>query len=60
MIVYGVRDTTLGPGGIGDVAHVTATRPEAEAFLAEVAGDEPDTAARLEIVAIELDGDSRN
>jgi hypothetical protein len=61
VITYGVRDRTVEPGGtVGDVVEMFPTRAEAEQMVAEAIQDEPDMAERLEVVEIELAGDSRN
>jgi hypothetical protein len=51
MIVHDVVDDTLSPDPpAGDSLEVFIRREDAERFIAEVTGDDPDVAAELRIV----------
>jgi hypothetical protein len=48
VIVYGVVDDALSPGfSLGDSLEVLVRREDAERFIEEVRGDDPEMAAKL-------------
>ena len=50
MIVYAVVDNALSPNfPLGDTLEVFVRREDAERFIEEVRGDDPEVAARLRI-----------
>ena len=61
MIVYAVVDDALSPDlPLGDSLEVFIRREDAERFVEEVRGDEPEIAAKLRIEERELDADGLN
>ena len=56
MIVYAVVDDALSPDfPLGDAVETFMRREDAERFIEEVRGDEPELAARLRIEERELE-----
>ena len=56
MIVYAVVDDALSPDfPLGDAIETFIRREDAERFINEVRGDEPEVAAKLRIEERELD-----
>ncbi len=61
MIVYAVVDDALSPGfPLGDARAVFVRREDAERFIEEVRGDEPELAAKLRIEERELEAGGLN
>ena len=57
MIVYAVIDDALPPHfPLGDSLEVFIRREDAERFIEEVRGDDPEVAAKLRIEERELEG----
>jgi hypothetical protein len=57
VIVYAVVDTALSPDfPLGVALEVFVRRTDAERFVEEVRGDDPDVAAQLRIEERELEG----
>lgn len=55
MIVYAVVDDALSPGfPLGDSLEVFVRQEDAERFIEEVRGDDPEVAAKLRIEEREL------
>ena len=60
MIVYGVVDDALSPDfPLGDAVETFIRREEAERFIEEVRGDDPEIAAKLRIEERELEAAGR-
>jgi hypothetical protein len=56
VIIYAVVDDALSPGfPLGDSLEVFIRREDAERFIEEVRGDDPDVAAKLRIEERELE-----
>jgi hypothetical protein len=61
MIVYAVVDDALSPDfPLGDSIEVFSRREDAERFIAEVRGDDPEVAAKLRIEERELEAGGPN
>jgi hypothetical protein len=61
MIVYAVVDDALSPDfPLGAALEVFIRREDAERFIAEVRGDDPEVAAKLRIEERELEAGGRN
>ena len=61
MLVYAVVDDALSPDfPLGDSLEVFIRREDAERFIEEVRGDEPEVAAKLRIEERELETGGRN
>ena len=61
VIVHAVVDDALSPDfPLGNALEVFVRREDAERFIAEVRGDDPDVAARLRIKERELEGGRLN
>lgn len=61
LIVYAVVDTSLSPDfPLGDSLEVFVRREEAERFIEEVRGDDPEVAAKLRIEERELEAGALN
>jgi hypothetical protein len=61
MVVYAVIGDALSPDfPLGDSLEVFIRREDAERFVEEVRGDDPEVAAKLRIEERELDAGSRN
>jgi hypothetical protein len=61
MIVYPVVDDALSPDfPLGDSLEVFVRREDAERFIAEVRGDDPELAAKLRIEERELEAGGPN
>ena len=61
MIVYGVVDDALSPDfPLGDSLEVFVRREDAERFIEEVRGDDPDVAGKLRIEERELEAGGLN
>ncbi len=60
MLVYAVVDDSLPPGSIWAVMDVYVRREDAERFVAEVGGDEPELAKSLWIEECELEAGEPN
>ena len=59
--VYAVVDDALSPDfPLGDSLEVFVRREDAERFIEEVRGDDPQIAAKLRIEERELEADGRN
>jgi hypothetical protein len=57
VIVYAVGDDALSPGfPLGDSLEVFVRREDAERFIEEVRGDDPEVAAQMRIEERELEG----
>jgi hypothetical protein len=57
VIVHAVVDDALSPDfPLGDALEVFIRREDAERFVAEVPGDDPEVAAKLRIEERELEG----
>ena len=61
MIVYAVVDDALSPEfPLGDAVETFVCREDAERFIEEVRGDEPELAAKLRIERRELEAGGLN
>jgi uncharacterized protein (UPF0210 family) len=61
VLVYAVVDDSLSPTSpLGDSIDVFVRRKDAERFVAEIRGDEPELAAFLRIEEREIDAGGRN
>ena len=61
MIVYAVVDDALSPDfPLGDSLEVFVRREDAEQFVEEVLGDDPEAAARLRVEERELEAGGLN
>ncbi len=61
MIVYAVVDDALSPTfPLGDALEVYVRRKDAEHFIEEIRGDEPELAESLRIEERELEAGGRN
>ena len=61
MIVYSVVDDALSPDfPLGDSLEVFVRREDAEQFVEEVLGDDPEAAARLRVEERELEAGGLN
>ena len=61
MIVYAVVDETISPTSpLGDAIDVFLRREDAQRFIEEVDGDDPELAALLRIKERELEAGRRN
>ena len=61
MIVYAVVDDALSPDfPLGDAIETFIRREDAERFVEEVRGDDPEVAAKLRIEERELEAGGRN
>lgn len=61
VIVYAVVDDALSPDfPLGDSLEVFVRREDAERFVEEVRGDDPEVAAKLRIEERELQAGGRN
>ena len=61
MLVYAVVDDALSPTfPLGDALEVSVRREDAERFIEEVRGDEPELAESLRIEERELEPGGRN
>ena len=59
MIVYAVVDDALSPDfPLGDAVETFVRRGDAERFIEEVRGDDPEASVKLRIEERELDGNS--
>ena len=57
VLVYAVVDDSLSPTfPLGDALEVYVRREDAERFIEEIRGDDPEIAAKLRIEERELDG----
>jgi hypothetical protein len=61
VVMYAVVDDALSPTfPLGDSIDVFVRREDAERFVEDVRGDEPELAAHLRIEECELEGGGRN
>jgi hypothetical protein len=61
VIVYAVVDDALSPDfPLGDAVEAFVRREDAERFIAEVRGDDPEVAAKLRIEERELEASGLN
>ena len=61
MIVYAIHDLRSSPDHpLGDAVETFVRREDAERFIAEVRGDDPELASYLRIEERELDAGGRN
>ena len=61
MIVYAVVDDALSPDfPLGDAVEVFTRREDAERFIEQVRGDDPEVAAKLRIEERELEAGGLN